>query len=293
MSFRCGTIAIVGRPNVGKSTLLNRMLGTKLSITSRKPQTTRHAIRGIHTTERAQFIFVDTPGFQTRHGGAMNRSLNRAVETTLADVDVVLLVLAAGTLTAADRDIIARLPESLPLVVAANKADLKAGPKEMLPVLEAIGAALPRAEIVPVSARSGRNVDRLLDVLEAKLPKQDAIYAADEITDRDERFLAAELIREKLFRSLGEEVPYGSVVAIESFKMEGRMRRIQAHIVVAREGHKAIVVGKGGERLKSIATAARLDMEKLFDGKVFLEVWVKVIPGWTENRASLRRFGLG
>jgi GTP-binding protein Era len=293
MTFRCGTVAIVGRPNVGKSTLLNRLIGAKVSITSRKPQTTRHQIRGILTTDDAQFVFVDTPGFQTKHGGPLNRTLNRAVQTALADVDVVLVVVAAGPLGAADRTVLELIPADRPLVVVVNKIDSREGAREILPVLKAIGEAVPRAEVVPVSARTGRNVEKLVAVVRERLPEQPAIFDPDEITDRDERFLAAEMIREKLFRSLGEEVPYGSVVVVESFKQEGDLRRIHANIIVDREGHKAIVVGKGGERMKQIASAARIDMEKLFGGKVFLEVWVKVVPGWSGSQASLRRFGLG
>lgn len=293
MTFRCGSVAIVGRPNVGKSTLLNRLIGSKLSITSRKPQTTRHAIRGILTTDDTQYIFVDTPGFQSRHGGMLNRSLNRSVEGALADVDVVVWVVAAAPLNAADRAVAAILPRNIPVIVVVNKADLKPTPGEMLPVLQAIGEIMPEAEIVPVSARTGRNVPEFLKVLRERLPEQPAVYPPDELTDRDERFLAAELIREKLFRSLGEEVPYGSVVVIDSFKEEGRLRRIHATIVVERSGHKGIVVGKAGERLKGIASAARIDMEKLFGSRVHLEVWVKVNEGWTEDGAKLRRYGFG
>lgn len=293
MTFRCGSVAIVGRPNVGKSTLLNRLIGSKLSITSRKPQTTRHAIRGILTTDDTQYIFVDTPGFQSRHGGMLNRSLNRSVEGALADVDVVVWVVAAAPLNAADRAVAAILPRNIPVIVVVNKADLKPTPGEMLPVLQAIGEIMPEAEIVPVSARTGRNVPEFLKVLRERLPEQPAVYPPDELTDRDERFLAAELIREKLFRSLGEEVPYGSVVVIDSFKEEGRLRRIHATIFVERSGHKGIVVGKAGERLKGIASAARIDMEKLFGSRVHLEVWVKVNEGWTEDGAKLRRYGFG
>lgn len=297
MSFRCGTIAIVGRPNVGKSTLLNRIVGQKLSITSRKPQTTRHAIRGILSRPDAQFIFVDTPGFQMRHGGVLNRSLNRAVTTALEDIDVVVMVVAAGRLTPEDEQVMDLLDDTRPIILAANKSDLRPTPEAMLPILTALQARLPRATVVPVSGKSGRGVDRLLEVLGERLPEHAAIYPPDELTDRDERFLASELIREKLFRSLGEEVPYGCVVVIESFTEEahrgGGLRRIRATIVVDREGHKAMVVGKGGEHLRDIGKAARLDMEKLFGSKVFLELWVKVKTGWADDRASLARYGFG
>lgn len=292
MSFHCGTVAIVGRPNVGKSTLLNRLIGQKLAITSRRPQTTRHALRGLLTTELAQFVFVDTPGFQTRHGGAMNRTLNRTVRDTLADVDVTLLVLAAGTLGDEDEEVIALLPAERAIVVAVNKLDTQAGPQAVLPFLARLQARLPRATLVPVSAKTGKGKAQLLAALQAHLPEQPAIFPADALTDRDERFLAAELIREKLFRAVGEEVPYGSAVQIDDFKEDGRLRRIHASILVDRPGHKLILLGPRGERLKAIATAARIDMEKLFDGKVYLEVWIKVKSGWTESAASLRQLGL-
>jgi GTPase len=297
MSFRCGTIAIVGRPNVGKSSLLNRILGQKLSITSRKPQTTRHAIRGILTTASAQLIFVDTPGFQMRHGGVLNRSLNRAVTTALQDVDMVLMVFAAGQLNDQDKIVIDLVGSTRPTVVAMNKIDLKDGPRVLLPLLATLQAEVPNAALVPVSAKSGKGVDRLVALLTEGLPEQAAIYPPDELTDRDERFLASELVREKLFRLLGDEVPYGSLVVIDSFeesaRREGSLRKIRATIFVDREGHKGIVVGHGGERLREIGKAARIDMESLFGGTVFLELWVKVKAGWADDRAALTRFGIG
>ena len=289
-AFRCGTIAIVGRPNVGKSTLLNTLVGQKLAITSRKPQTTRHRLLGILTTGDTQYIFVDTPGFQTEHGGTLNRMLNRNVQRSLQDVDVVMWVVEAGVLGPADYKVAALLPDKMPLVLVVNKIDRVSEP-ELLPFLQRCGSEFERAEIVPVSAEQGRNKDELLAVLRKLLPEQPAIYPEDELTDRNERFLAAEFIREKLFRLLGDEVPYGSAVVIDQFKDEGNLRRIYASIIVEKPGQKAIVIGKGGAKLKEIATAARLDMEKLFGCKVYLEVWVKVRSGWSENENLLRSFG--
>lgn len=290
-AFRCGSVAIVGRPNVGKSTLLNRLVGQKLSITSRKPQTTRHRLLGILTRKEAQYIFVDTPGFQTRHGGGLNKMLNRNVRQALQEVDAVMFVVEAGSWEDSDRAVLKLLPADRPVVLVVNKADTVEGPRAMLPFLESVNKEFAFAAVVPVSAKLGKNTGELLKALLPHLPEQPAIYGEDELTDRNERFLAAELIREKLFRSLGEEVPYGSAVVIDQFKEEGRLRRIHASIVVDREGHKAIIIGKDGQKLKALGTAARVDMEKLFGGKVFLEIWVKVRSGWSDNEAQLRKLG--
>jgi GTP-binding protein Era len=293
VGHRCGTIAIVGRPNVGKSTLLNALIGQKLSITSSKPQTTRHRVTGVLTRPEAQFVFVDTPGFQMRHLGALNRALNRTVRGALAEVDVVLLVVEAGRIDPGDRAVIRLLPPRVPVVLAANKADRVPGPERMLPFLRAAAAAFDFAAIVPVSASKGRRLGELLRVLEGLLPEQPPLFEPDALTDRSERFLAAELVREKLFRQLGDEVPFGCAVTIELFREEGGLRRIHAAIVVEKDNHKPIVIGKGGERLKAIATAARRDMERLFGAKVFLELWVKVRRGWTEDEAAVGRLGVG
>jgi GTP-binding protein Era len=289
--IRSGVVAIVGRPNVGKSTLFNRMVGQKVSITSAKPQTTRHRIAGILTSGNAQAVFVDTPGFQTRQGGALNRVLNRTVMHALEGVDLVLVVIEAGRFDAEDRRVLALLPKAVPSVLVVNKSDKLPEKTRMIPFLQAAVREHDFAEVVPVSARTGRNVGELVRVLMDRLPAQPPLYPADELTDRDERFLAAELVREKLFRSVGDEVPYGAAVVIEKFEQEGKLRRIHASIVVEKSGHKAIVIGRAGAKLKSIATAARLDMEKLFGGKVFLEVWVKVKKGWSDNEAQLRQLG--
>jgi GTP-binding protein Era len=289
---RCGTIAIVGRPNVGKSTLLNALVGQKLSITSAKPQTTRHRVTGILTRPQAQYVFVDTPGFQTRHAGALNRVMNRAVRTALQGVDVVLLVVEAGRIEAGDRAVIRLLPSRVPVVLVANKADRVTQPERMLPFLRAASEIFDFAAIVPVSASKGRKLAELLAALAPLLPEQPPLFDADTLTDRTERFLAAELVREKLFRLLGQEIPFGSTVTIERFQEEGGLRRIHAAIVVEKDNHKAMVIGKGGDKLKAIATAARRDMEDLFGGKVFLELWVKVRRGWTEDEAAIARLGM-
>jgi GTPase len=290
--YRCGAIALVGRPNVGKSTLLNALLGQKLSITSRKPQTTRQSLRGVLTTGTAQFVFVDTPGFQTRYRGALNRAMNRAIRAALEAVDVVALVVEAGRFGAEDRKLLKLAPAKVPLFLVVNKIDTTK-PADLMSFLKKAVTEAEFAEIVPVSASRSRGIEELLRTLERYLPEQAALHAEDDLTDRDERFLAAELIREKLFRLLGEELPYSTGVEIEKFQEERGMRRIHASVVVEKEGHKAIVIGSGGGKLKEIATAARLDMERLFGGKVYLEVWVKVRGGWTQDEAALRRMGYG
>jgi GTP-binding protein Era len=291
-AHRCGTAAIIGRPNVGKSTLLNALVGQKLSITSGKPQTTRHQVTGVLTQPGAQFVFVDTPGFQTRHGGPLNRALNRAVRAALETVDVVLFVVEAGRFEEADRAVLGLLPKRIPVVLVANKSDRAGGPARMLPYLKAVATEFGFAAVVPVSAARRTNLAVLLKVVSPLLPEQPPLFGAETLTDRNERFLAAEMVREKLFRLLGDEVPYGAAVTVERFREEGRLRVIHASIVVEKEGHKAIVVGKGGTKLKAIASAARRDMETLFGGKVFLELWVKVRGGWTESAAALRSLGI-
>jgi GTP-binding protein Era len=288
--FRCGAVALIGRPNVGKSTLLNALLKQKLSITSSKPQTTRHRIRGILTTTDAQYVFVDTPGFQTRHRGALNRTLNRNVQGALEEVDVAALVIEAGRFGAEDRALLKLVPPGVPLFLVPNKTD-RIKREVLLPHLRDVSNEAAFAEIVPVSAEKRKGLDELLRALRRYLPEQAAMYAEDDLTDRDERFLAAELVREKLFRLMGDELPYGAGVTIDKFEEDGALRRIHATIVVEKSGHKAMVIGARGEKLKRIASAARLDMEKLFGGKVYLEVWVKVREGWTEDAASLKHLG--
>jgi GTP-binding protein Era len=288
--FRCGAIALVGRPNVGKSTLLNALIGQKLSITSGKPQTTRHRIRGVLTTGETQFVFVDTPGYQNKHKSELNRVMNRNVHHALGEVDVAALVVEAGRYGPEDRALLQLMPKKVPLLLVVNKAD-RLDRAEMLKFLGEVGVEAEFAAIIPVSAQKRRNLPELLKVFRSYLPEQPPMFDSDDLTDRSERFLAAERIREKLFRLLGDEVPYGASVTIEKFEIEGRLRRIYASIVVDKDGHKAIVIGKGGETLKRVATGARIELEKLFDGKVYLEVWVKVRSGWADDAAALKRLG--
>jgi len=289
--FRTGTVAIIGRPNVGKSTLLNRLVGQKISITSRRPQTTRHRILGIVTQADVQFVFVDTPGIQSQHATTLTRLMTRAAVDSLRQVDAVAVVIEALHFGSDDKKILTLLPKDAPVVLAVSKVDLVKDKARLLPFLQTVSAAFPFRAIVPLSAKTGRQTEELLGELRALLPEGPPLYEADDVTDRSERFLAAELLREKLFRLLGEELPYAAAVEIERFETEGEMRRIAAAILVDRPGHKPIVIGKNGAKLKTIATQARQDMEKLFGGKVFLEVWVKVKPGWMDDRSILKRLG--
>ena len=289
--FRTGYVAVIGRPNVGKSTLTNRLVGAKVSITSKKAQTTRHRIHGILTTDDCQYIFVDTPGFQTAHKSALNRLMNRSVTSTLADVDVVVFVVEAGRWGGGERDIVKLLPPDRPALLVINKIDQLADRARLLPFIETVAKEYPFSEIVPISAERGDNLDDLLRTLAKYLPESPPVFAADDFTDRSERFLAAELLREKLFRNLGEELPYGVAVEIEKFEQEGELRRIHAAVIVDKAAHKAIVIGKGGERLKRISSDARKDMEQLFGGKVWLETWVKVKSGWADDERALKSLG--
>jgi len=290
-AFHCGYVAIVGRPNVGKSTLLNHLVGEKVSITSKKAQTTRHRVTGILTTAGAQFVFVDTPGFQTKHRSRLNERLNRSVTQSLGDVDAVVVVLESGRTTAADRTVIGLLPRGARVVAALNKIDRLDTRDALLPHMAELAPLYPFAAIVPVSAEKDRGLDALRDAVRELLPEATAMFGADEVTDRDERFLAAEFIREKIFRLLGEEIPYAATVAIDQFAQEGQLRRIHATVYVDRENQKAILLGAGGARMKEIATKARADMERLFGGPVFLEVWVRVKRGWADDDKLLTRFG--
>ena len=292
-AFRCGTVAVAGRPNTGKSSLLNKLVGEKLAIVSPKAQTTRHPVSGILTTEDCQYVFVDLPGFQTRHLGVLNRSLNRRATEGARDCDAVAFVLEAQRWGAADREVLARIPAGQRVVAVMNKIDLVGNPLEMLPFIERLRNEREFAAIVPVSARTGSNLAELLRVLRELLPEGPAAYPAEQLTDRDERFFAAEILREKLFQLLDEELPYRCDVALESFKEDGRLRRVEATVWVERESQKPIVVGKGGSLLKRISTAARKDMERLFGGKVYLGVWVKVKRDWTGDKRLLRQLGYG
>lgn len=289
--FRSGYIAIVGRPNVGKSTLLNKLIGEKISIVSRKAQTTRHRITGILTKDDAQFVFVDTPGFQTKYSNALNRAMNRGVTQTLSDVDVVIFVVEAGRYDAKDKAVVRLLPKDRPVILVVNKTDLQKDRAALLPFLAEVAADHDYAAVIPVSAAKGRQTEDLLNEARKHLPNDGLMFPEDDLTDKSERFLASEYIREKVFRLLGDELPYATAVEIERFETEGDLRRIFAAIVVDREGHKAIVIGKGGEQLKRIASEARQDMERLFHGKVYLEIWVKVKSGWNDDERLLKSLG--
>ena len=293
---RCGVIAIVGKPNVGKSTLLNALVGHKVSITSRKAQTTRHRITGIRTRDAVQFVFVDTPGFQTLHSTALNKSLNKTVMGAIGDVDLVLFVVEAGSFTLADAKVLSLLKPGVPAVLLANKLDNVHRRAEIAPWLKGMQERHPFAEFVPMSAKNAKDIERLFGICEKYLPEQDWFYGLDELTDRSEKFLASETVREKLFRFTGDELPYTSTVVIDKFEEEAskqhkRFIKIAATIVVERDGHKAMIIGEKGERLKRISTEARQELEKLMDAKVFLEVWVKVRSGWADDEARVRSFG--
>jgi GTP-binding protein Era len=295
---RCGLIAIVGKPNVGKSTLLNALVGQKISITSRKAQTTRHRITGMRTQGASQFVFVDTPGFQTIHGNALNKSLNKTVQGAVGDVDLVLLVCEAGSFTPADAKVMALLSKGIPTLLIANKLDTIKQRDQLMPWLKEMHQQHGFNELVPMTAKHPKDIERLLGVCEKYLPEQAWFYDADELTDRSEKFMAAEMVREKLFRLTGDELPYTSTVVIDKFEEEQgkakgvkRLVRIAATIVVERDGHKAMVIGDKGERLKRMGTEARVELEKLFDAKVFLELWVKVRSGWADDEARVRSFG--
>jgi len=292
---RCGLIAIVGRPNVGKSTLLNALVGQKISITSDKAQTTRHRITGIRTVGDTQFVFVDTPGFQTRHAAALNRTLNRTVQGVLADVDVVLFVVEAGRFGLDDAKVLSLIQgegmAGKPVFLIANKLDAVQRRTEMLPWLKSMQERHAFAEYVPLSAKKAADMERLLQIIRPYLPEQGWFYEEDALTDRSERFLASEIIREKLFRLTGDELPYTSTVVIDKFDEEGNLRRIAASIVVERDAHKGMIIGSGGERLKRIGSEARQELEKLMDAKVFLELFVKVRSGWAADEAHLRSYG--
>ncbi|MBT9490525.1 MAG: GTPase Era [Rubrivivax sp.] len=288
---RCGLVAIVGRPNVGKSTLMNALVGQKVSITSKKAQTTRHRITGIRTVAEAQFVFVDTPGFQTQHGTALNRNLNRTVQASVTDVDLILFLVEAGRFGLDDAKVLALLPADKPVILIANKLDAVHRRTDILPWLKGMQDRHPFAEYVPMSAQKTADVERLLGIVKPYLPEQGWLYEEDALTDRSDRFLASEIIREKLFRLTGDELPYSCTVVIEKFEEEGALRRIAAAIIVERDAHKGMVIGEGGERLKRIGSEARQELEHLMQGKVFLEIWVKVRSGWADDEAHLRSYG--
>ncbi len=289
---RCGYVAIVGRPNVGKSTLLNHILGQKLAITSRKPQTTRHNMLGIKTEGEVQAVYVDTPGLHKHNDKALNRYMNRSASTALKDVDVVVFVVDRTRWTDEDQMVLEKVQHvQCPILLAVNKADRLEDKSELLPHLEWLASQLPQAEVVPISALHGQNLDTLERLVAEHLPESEHFYPEDQITDRSSRFLAAELIREKIMRQLGAELPYQITVEIEEFKQEGRVLHIHGLILVERDGQKKIIIGDKGERIKRIGQDARKDMETMFDSKVMLNLWVKVKGGWSDDERALRSLG--
>ena len=291
--YRCGFVAIVGRPNVGKSTLMNHLIGQKISITSKKAQTTRHKVNGIYTDEKKQVIFVDTPGFQTDYRNAVNDRLNLNVTEAMSGVDAIILVVEALRFTQADRTVMKQLPKNVPVVLAVNKADKSKDRLLLEAFIAEIKSEFEFAAVVAVSAKHGLGLSELMMSVEPYLPESIPMYPEDMVTDKSSRFLASEIVREKLFRYLGEELPYAMNVEIEQFEVEeSGLHRIYVAVLVDKDSQKAILIGKGGERLKKISTEARLDMEKLFDSKVFLKVWVKVKSGWADDVSFLKELGM-
>ncbi len=289
---KCGYIAIIGRPNVGKSTLLNRILGLKLSITSRKPQTTRHQILGVKTQEHAQFVYVDTPGIHSGGKKAINRYMNKAASSVIHDVDVLLFLVQALKWTDEDQMVLDKLKDvKAPIILVINKVDTVEEKEALLPFIQQISQKHAFNNVIPLSAKKGENVANLEQLIGGLLPENPPLFQEDEYTDRSVRFLVAELIREKLVRELGKELPYETTVEIEQFKEDEKLITIHAVILVEKKGQKAIIIGNQGSRLKSIGTKARLDMEKLLDKKVFLQLWVKVKAGWSDSESALRSLG--
>ena len=290
--YRAGTIAVIGRPNVGKSTLVNALVGAKISIVSPKAQTTRHRLLGIATFPEGQLMLVDTPGIHGRQTRAMNRYMNRAARGAVSDVDAAVLVIEAGRWTEDDSLAMSALKESkVPCVLVVNKVDKVADKNSLLPFIAKITAEHEFTSVHPLSALKNKGTEALVKTLIGLMPESEAHYGEDEITDKSERFLAGELVREQLMTRLGEELPYSTTVEIEKFEEDGQMLRISAVVWVERESQKPIVIGNGGERMKAISTSARIGMEKLFGRKVFLETWCRVREGWSDDEAALRRFG--
>ena len=292
MNQRCGTIALVGQPNVGKSTLLNYFIGTKLSITSRKAQTTRYQLLGIHTASETQYIFVDTPGYQLKHLNTLNKNLNKTVKQVLQDVDVILFLIEPRQMIDVDEKILRMVPYQTPVILVINKIDCLKDKSKLLELIQVFKENTRFKEIIPISVKKKNNLKELLSSARQFLPLQEFIYDDDQITDKNEKFLAAEIIREKIFRLTGQELPYSVAVEIEKFEHEGNVRRIFAAIIVERDAHKPMIIGKNGKRLKEISTSSRRDMEKLFGSKVWLEIWVKVQKGWADDQRALKSLGL-
>lgn len=290
--FRCGYVAVVGRPNVGKSTLINRLIGEKVSITSKKPQTTRDRVLGVVTEEDAQYVFVDTPGFQTKVGSQLIRRMNRQVRSTLNEVDAIVLVIESGGWRPADQEVVNLLPKDAKnVILALNKTDLLKGRDKLLPLMAESMQKFPFAAIVPVSAEKGRQCDELLKEIKAFLPESVPFFDPDTYTDRSPRFLAAETIREKAFRLLGDELPYGCAVTIDRWKEEDEAAEIIATLIVERESHKPIVIGEGGAKLREISRLARADIAAMLGKRLHLEVWVRVRRGWSDDARALKSLG--
>ena len=291
-ALRCGYVAIVGRPNVGKSTLLNHLLGQKISITSRKPQTTRHQVLGIKTERQHQIIFVDTPGLHSDADKAINRYMNRAASSAIRDVDVIVFVVDRTAWTPEDQMVLEQVQRSgLPAILAINKVDLLADKSQLLPHLQLLAEKADFAAVMPLSALQQHNVAQLEQEILQFLPESEHFFPEDQITDRSQRFLAAEIVREKIMRQLGEELPYAVTVEIEEFAQDAAVLHISAVILVERKGQKKILIGDKGSRLRSIGTDARVDMERLFDSRVMLRLWVKVKSGWSDDERALRSLG--
>jgi len=288
----CGYAAIIGRPNVGKSTLINHLIRQKVSITSRKPQTTRHRILGIHTQDNIQVIYVDTPGIQDKERLALHRYMNRTALRTLWDVDVIVFVVEALKWTEADQKVLDKMVKTeVPVVLVINKVDKIKDKSALLPYMEKISAYSHFTNIIPISAKNGTQVDVLERYLQSLMPEGAFFYEADRVTDKTEAFMASELIREKIFRLTGDELPYSVTVEIEQFKLENEMYRIAALILVDKAGHKQMIIGKKGEKLKAVGTQARLELEKNLGRKVFLQLWVKVKGGWADDERALKSLG--
>ncbi len=291
-TFRSGYIALIGKPNVGKSTLLNTVLGKKLSITANKPQTTRHRLVGIKNDDNAQFVFVDTPGLHVDAKRAMNKWMNRSALTTLLDVDVIILMIEAGRFGKDDEWALQQLQKiKVPVILAVNKVDKLDNKNELLPFIQMLSEKYDFKEIVPISARSREQIDILLEKIHTVLPEGPPLYPLDQLTDRNDQFIVSERLREKITRQLGEELPYASTVTIDIFEEEQDIMRVAATIWVEREGQKAIVIGKKGERLKQIGTSARLELEEYFNKKVFLKLWVKVKSNWSDDERAMNQLG--
>lgn len=292
MTTRCGYVAIVGRPNVGKSTLLNHLMGFKLSITSRKPQTTRHNVLGILTENNSQIVFVDTPGIHSQQDKALNRYMNKAAGTAIRDVDVIVFVVDRDKWSEGDELVAERVFQSgIPVIVAVNKMDRVEDKNSLLPYLETLSQRFPQAEIVPLAALQGQNLDQLKKLIASQMPENPFFYPEDQVTDRSQRFIASEIVREKITRQLGDELPYEITVEIEEWRREGAVIHISALILVERKGQKKILIGDSGQRIKKIGQQARLDMEALFDSKVMLNLWVKVKAGWSDDERALKSLG--